>query len=236
LIPTNDSRRRRAFTLVELLIVVAIIGILVSMLLPALGQARGLTRRTLCAGQLRQVHVAVTMYVQDNRDIYPCAQDPISTDPFYWLWMGRGWRHFVQPYFDTTINKDNPSILFCPEDAADPNKYESTSYAYSLAFYHDPAQINTATKAADTYTNPLPPRPQREVDVAYPERKLLIGEWTSNHQPLANDGGWWCWEGRRLFLLADGQVNYLAAADIRPARDGFPDVNLTQDGIKGRDQ
>jgi prepilin-type N-terminal cleavage/methylation domain-containing protein len=95
--------RRRAFTLIELLVVVAIIGILVSILLPALGQARALTRRVLCGGQLRQVHMAVTMYVQEYRDTYPCAQDPLSTNPFYWLWMGRGWRRLVQPYFNTTV-------------------------------------------------------------------------------------------------------------------------------------
>ena len=41
---------------------------------------------------------------------------------------------------------------------------------------------------------------------------------------------------QRLFLLADGQVRYLAAREIRPARDGFPDGNLTQDGIKGSDK
>jgi hypothetical protein len=149
--------------------------------------------------------------------------------------MGRGWRGLVQPYFDTTVNKDNPSVLFCPDDPADPNQYESTSYSYSMAFYHDVGQINAASSKADTYSGPKPCRPQREGDVAQPSAKVMIGEWTSNHQPIAGDGGWWCWEGQRLFLLADGQVSYLAARGILAARDGFPDGNLTVDGIKGRD-
>jgi hypothetical protein len=189
----------------------------------------------LCGGQLRQVHMAVTMYVQEYRDTYPCAQDPLSTNPFYWLWMGRGWRRLVQTYFNTTVDKNNPSILYCPDDPADPNQYESTSYAYSMAFYHDPDQINAAASPAATYSNAQPCRPQRESDVAHPSTKLLIGEWTSNHQPVPGDGGWWCWEGRRVFLLADGQVSYLETRKIRPARDGFPDANLTIDGIKGHD-
>jgi prepilin-type N-terminal cleavage/methylation domain-containing protein len=71
---SSDKERlmkRRAFTLVELLVVVAIIALLLSILLPALGRAKALARKTVCASQLRSVGLATVMYGTDNRDRLP---------------------------------------------------------------------------------------------------------------------------------------------------------------------
>ena len=146
----------------------------------------------------RQLHVAFTMYLHDSSDVYPCAQDPVSTTPFYWLWMGRGWRQSVQKYLGSAaLTRDNPSILLCKGDLANKDKYESTSYAYSMCFYHSPDQIDSLNATAGTYSNPQPFVAQRSCDVKQPTRKILLGEWTSNHPAIANDQGWWCWEGGR---------------------------------------
>jgi len=62
---------RRAFTLVELLVVVAIIALLLAILLPALGKARALARSVACLSNVRSLNVAVNFYASDNADFLP---------------------------------------------------------------------------------------------------------------------------------------------------------------------
>jgi len=236
-LPMRKNRKsvRRAFTLVELLVVIAIIALLLSILLPSLRKAKSMAARLTCAHNLKQISLAVDFYLNENDNFYPSAQDPVSIEPAYWLWMGRGWRFLVEPYIGVKIDPNNPSILFCSKDKTARQKYESTSYAYSMAFYHSPEQVDDMNTPADTYANPRPSIPQRNLDVLNPSGKILIGEWLSNHSPLSNDPGWWTWEGSRNYLFADGQIRYLKAKQIRPARDQLPDANLTIHGIKGTD-
>ena len=64
------SYSRRGLTLVELLVVIAVIGILVALLLPAVQAARESARRTHCANNLKQLTVAAHHY-HDTHDSFP---------------------------------------------------------------------------------------------------------------------------------------------------------------------
>jgi prepilin-type N-terminal cleavage/methylation domain-containing protein/prepilin-type processing-associated H-X9-DG protein len=59
----------QAFTLVELLVVVAIIGILAALLLPALGKSKQQAQRVVCGGNIKQLSLAWTLYASDNGDL-----------------------------------------------------------------------------------------------------------------------------------------------------------------------
>jgi prepilin-type N-terminal cleavage/methylation domain-containing protein/prepilin-type processing-associated H-X9-DG protein len=236
-------RIQNGFTIVELLVVIAIIAAVMAILLPGLGNARAMARRVSCGSNLHQIDLAMRLYLSENKDTYPCVQDPIDPNvPRIWLWMGRGWRSFISPYFGEKIDVNNPSVLRCPGDQTQASTYEATSYAYSMAFYHSPQQINNMVCTAnhDEQWNiafRIPSTPQESDSVVKPARKIIVGDWNSNHQRpnQGEDKGWWNNMGCRNFLLVDGHVQLLQASKIREAVDGNPNPNLTKNGIEGID-
>jgi prepilin-type N-terminal cleavage/methylation domain-containing protein/prepilin-type processing-associated H-X9-DG protein len=85
----NETRVQRiGFTLIELLVVISVITLLMGILVPVLGKARGAAWRASCKSNLRQIGVAFRAYLDDNRDIMPPACDfpwfiTDPNDPYY---------------------------------------------------------------------------------------------------------------------------------------------------------
>jgi prepilin-type processing-associated H-X9-DG protein len=123
----SHSRTHSAFTLVELLVIISIIGILAALLLPVLGRARESGRATACLSNLRQLGLALQLYVQDHNNRLPTMFDaPVNTNSL--------------PATNTLIMNlvlsnylGSVEILKCPSDVND--LFHSTGSSYSWNFW-----------------------------------------------------------------------------------------------------
>lgn len=70
----SDAVRRGAFTIIELLIVVAIVGVLIAALIPTIAGARRAGRAAVCVSNVGQIMTAMDLYLKENRDIYPSGE------------------------------------------------------------------------------------------------------------------------------------------------------------------
>jgi prepilin-type N-terminal cleavage/methylation domain-containing protein/prepilin-type processing-associated H-X9-DG protein len=93
-----EMRARRAFTLVELLVVMAIISILVGILLPAVQQVRESARRAQCQNNLRQLGLALLNF-HDGHGVFP-ASGWTTVGPGNPLGKYVGWRALTLPYIE----------------------------------------------------------------------------------------------------------------------------------------
>ncbi len=167
----NSRPHPPGFTLVELLVVVAIIALLLALLFPAVGAIRASSQRISCANNLHEIGLCTQVYVT-SYDAYPPAymNNPppnVSTGPIGF------WTDYLKPYLSK-----NMSVYWCPADSNHaPSPWDS---AIILSY-----GMNSFNFAGNTYCFWYG---VKSYDVAHPNQVILFADSTSGDYWVGSGG------------------------------------------------
>jgi prepilin-type N-terminal cleavage/methylation domain-containing protein/prepilin-type processing-associated H-X9-DG protein len=173
-------RHRAGFTLIEILVVLAIIAILMAFLLPALEKSREKANQVRCASNLNQIGLAISMYANDNHGNYPrtrydpaaplcvdtnaSANDPFqasgpqpndTTAPMFLLMRTNKLppAMYADPYNDVVQYEAEPADVMTHSNFTDYQK--NCAYSY-LNAYPDPAAVTSGYKVTSKINGSFP--------------------------------------------------------------------------------
>jgi len=232
------------FTLVELLVVVAIIAILATLLFPALSGATSKAKRTVCLNNLKQINLGLRMYSDDSRDAAPSTPNTTHSRPL-WVLNWTGYKKLMKGYVGLNgVSSPQDRLFACPADTfyfdfmnahyVPGSLHEQTNCDYSSYLFNG-GNLNRNRQTGGYYGGIA----GRTVSsIKDPARTVLVAEqptWFpySWHQPkLPASPGFKdaCFkDAKNLVSFVDGHVSYIKiywssdshsmAAEYDPPRD-----------------
>ena len=245
------AKEPNAFTLLELLVVVAVIAIAASLLFPTLKSAKARARRTVCLNNLKQINFGVRMYSDDSNDASPSpGSASVSTNI---LSLYSAYKGFMKSYVGLKGASSARDTLFaCPADSCYPSfvtGITNSPFHYVRESLHEQPVLDFSSYAfngGDNITRmswgvPVT-RPGlggvRLSSIQHPSRTVLVAEasalipW-SWHEPSSRV---YFTDAMNMVSFADGHVSYIKIYwDSTPFPDGGVKFALGFDPPAGYD-
>ena len=146
------------FTLVELLVVIAVIGILTSMLLPSLHKARQAGFKALCINNLKQIGILFVTYSDNNNTHYPIRDNTyegqVSWDDLLGDYDGRNLTETQKQQQHFTLEEQGENFIYkCPASIQDRSPNSLKTYMINDSYVHDDISTNGAIRGVAGWAN-----------------------------------------------------------------------------------